>query len=121
MTGVHPIPGAIMPAIKGLAGLSPREIGTELENGARFRMYQYAISIVVMTFKRPSDIYFIRAGESAIVPGLKYSLLSFLVGWWGLPWGLIYTPWAIISNLSGGVDVTQAVLAELGAGAERQT
>ena len=42
--------------------------------------------------------------------GLPYSALSMLLGWWGIPWGLIYTPWMIGVNTMGGRDVTQAVL-----------
>ena len=29
--------------------------------------------------------------------------------------GFIYTPWAIISNTTGGIDVTAAVVSEMGA------
>ena len=104
-----------MPQIKGLEGIEPAALQRELENGAQFRIYQYTISILIMTFKRPTDIYFIRAGGSTLGPGVKYSLMSFLVGWWGVPWGFIYTPWAIISNCTGGIDVTQQVVSELGA------
>jgi hypothetical protein len=36
-----------------------------------------------------------------------------LLGWWGFPWGFIYTPQVIAKNLQGGVDVTANVLASL--------
>lgn len=39
-----------------------------------------------------------------------YSLLSFLFGWWGIPWGFIWTPMALYTNFSGGRDVTQQLL-----------
>ncbi len=108
-----------MQQIIGLDGLEGIDIERELERGAKFRIYQYTISILVMTFKRPTAIHFIKAGHSSVSPGLKYSLLSFVFGWWGFPWGLIYTPQAIFSNLGGGVDVTAAVKRELLAAKQR--
>ena len=31
------------------------------------------------------------------------------LGWWGVPWGIIYTPLTIFTNLFGGQDVTDEV------------
>ena len=38
-----------------------------------------------------------------------YTLVSLVFGWWGFPFGLIYTPMALITNLSGGRDVTALI------------
>lgn len=67
----------------------------------------------VQATQSPSDIYFVRAGESAITKGLGFSLISFLLGWWGIPWGPIYTIGAFITDFGGGKDVTQEVVANL--------
>ena len=99
--------------IVGAEGLSGQEIAMELERGGKFVIYQYCISILIMTFKRPSDIYFIRAGESAVVKGLGYTLLTLVMGWWGIPWGPIYSITSLVTNLSGGKDVTREILASL--------
>lgn len=99
--------------IKGLEGLSPEAIGAELERGARFVIYKYAISIVVMTFQRPSDVYFVRSGESRVGKGMGFTVISLFFGWWGIPWGPIYTIAALVANLGGGKDVTAEVLAAL--------
>ena len=100
--------------IIGIEGMGNLELRTELQKGGKFVTYQYVISILVMTFKRSSNIYFIKTGESAIVRGLPFTLLSLLVGWWGIPWGIIYTIQALITNLGGGQDVTAQVLASTG-------
>jgi hypothetical protein len=100
--------------IVGLDGLSHAEIDLELQRGARFVIYQYCVSVLIMSFKRPSDIYFIRSGQSAAVKGLIFTLLSILVGWWGIPWGPIWTVQSIWINAHGGRDVTREVLASLG-------
>ena len=92
--------------VKGIENLSEQEIRDELNNGAKFVVYRYCISIVVMTFRRNSDIYFVRSGENAMVKGLGYTFLTLILGWWGIPWGPIYTIGSLGTNLSGGKNVT---------------
>ncbi len=99
--------------IKGMEGMSPSDIQRELESGAKFVMYQYTISIIVMTFRRSSAIHFIRAGKSTVVPGLGWTLLTLIVGWWGIPWGPIYSIGSVFTNLTGGKNVTQEVIHSL--------
>jgi hypothetical protein len=93
-------------------GLTPQEILFEVNRGARFVVYQYCISIVVMTFRRNSGVVFVKAGESAATKSLPYTLLSLVLGWWGIPWGFIYTPQAVYKNLNGGIDVTGHIVAQ---------
>ena len=45
----------------------------ELKQGGKFVVYEYCISILVMTFRRSSSIYFIRAGEGAVVKGIPFT------------------------------------------------
>lgn len=97
--------------IVGTEGMTVSEVNMELQKGARFVVYQYCVSIVVLTFKRRSDIHFIRADESAAGKSWPYTLLSLVGGWWGIPWGPIYTIGALSTNLRGGKDVTQQVVA----------
>jgi len=96
--------------IKGIQDIPNSEVQRQLENGARFVIYRYTISIVVMTFRRSSNIYFVKAGHNSIIPGLKYTLLTLILGWWGIPWGPIYTIGSLFRNLTGGVDVTAEVI-----------
>ena len=99
--------------INGIEYLTDEQIMFELRRGGRFVIYQYCISILIMTFKRPSDIYFLRAGESGVGKGIGYTLISLLFGWWGFPFGPIYTIQSVVKNFSGGVDVTFDVLAQM--------
>ena len=96
--------------IVGIDGLDGNTVADELRRGARFVIYQYCISILIMSFRRPSDIYFVRAGESAVVRGLGFSAISLCLGWWGIPWGPIYTIGSFITNFGGGKDVTQEIV-----------
>lgn len=99
-----------MAEIKGIEGLTLGDINEEVQKGAKFVSFTYCISIILMTFKRPSDIFFIKHNESAFFKGLPYTALSLVLGWWGIPWGPIYTLGALFGNSSGGKDLTQEVL-----------
>ncbi|HKD50602.1 MAG TPA: hypothetical protein VKB90_07390 [Candidatus Acidoferrum sp.] len=99
--------------IRGIEGMKNGELEFEIQRGGKFVLFQYCISIIVMTFRRPSDIYFLRQGESAVSKGLPFTLLSLVAGWWGIPWGPIYTIQSVYNNSRGGKDVTQAVVNSL--------
>ena len=99
-----------MTKIKNIKGLSVDDINRELSNGAKFVVFQYCFSIIVMTFKRGSDIYFIKAKESTVKHSIGFTLITLLFGWWGIPWGPIYSIGVLYSNLTGGKDITQDVI-----------
>ena len=99
--------------IKNIGDRSAAQLREEIAQGGRFVFYKYCISIVVMTFNRPTDIYYIAPGKSAVGPGVGYLFVSLLLGWWGIPWGPIYTIGNIGSILSGGKDVTLEVMSDI--------
>lgn len=99
--------------INDIEGLTGSQLDFELQRGAKFVLYQYCISLLVVTLKRPSDIYFVKGGESSVGKGVPFTLLSLVAGWWGIPWGPIYTIQSVYNNFSGGKDVTQEVVASL--------
>lgn len=107
--------------IKGLDGFSVADLKSEIQRGGRFVMYYYTVSIVVLTFKRPSDIYFVRGGETGVGKGLLFSFISFFFGWWGIPWGPIYTIQSLFYNLRGGKDVTEEVIQSLATAIDRHS
>jgi hypothetical protein len=102
-----------MAKIKNIDGLSMEELELEIRNGARFVLFQYCFSILIMTFKRGSDIYFIRSGDSTGRYSRGFTLTSLFFGWWGIPWGPIYTISSVYSNVNGGKNVTEEVMASL--------
>ena len=93
-------------------GLTVAQMKEEVSQGAKFVLFQYTISILVVTFKRGTDVYYIRPGESAFAKGLPFTLLTLVAGWWGIPWGPIYSIMCLFSNLSGGKDVTNEVVSQ---------
>jgi hypothetical protein len=94
-------------SIKGTEGMSHTDIEQAIAGGGKFVTYQYCISIILMTFRRSSDVYFIKPGEGG--KGIGFTLLTVFFGWWGIPWGPIYSIGSIVTNLGGGKDVTQEI------------
>jgi len=99
--------------IRGVKGLSRADLERELAAGGRFVFYEYCISLIVVTLRRPSAVHFLRGGSRGVLRGLPYVLLSLLLGWWGVPWGIIYTPLALVTDLTGGCDVTAQMRSSL--------
>ena len=104
-----------MAQIKNMDGLTVEDINRELENGAKFVVFSYCISVIILSFKRGSDVYFIKAGESTIKHSIGYTVLTVFLGWWGIPWGPIYSIGALYSNFTGGKDITQEVIRSMNA------
>jgi len=96
--------------IHNIKDLTQAELVRELDKGGKFVVYQYCISIIIMTFKRSGDIHFLRAGESSLKFNIAPTLVSLLLGWWGFPWGPVYPVQTIYQNLTGGKDVTFEVM-----------
>jgi hypothetical protein len=85
--------------------LSPSQQDVDIStlSGARIVIFEYCISVLFMTFRNPSYGYLIRQGQRTFPRALPYILISLFFGWWGFPWGPIYTISSIGRNLSGGI------------------
>ena len=109
-------------AIHGLdENITLEQLNAEVLQGAKFVTYTYVISILIMTCRVPTDIRFIQPTESRIRAGLAYTLLSLIVGWWGIPWGPVYTILSVWRNLRGGTDVTEKIMFTLLGNREKPT
>src|SRR5262245_23241036 len=95
----------------GIKSLTVAELESLVSQGGKFVVYQYCISVLVLSFKRGSEIYFIPPGQSAFWRGLPYTLISLTCGWWGIPWGPIWTVTTLARNVSGGKDITAEIMA----------
>jgi len=96
--------------IKNIDGLSAKDLQEEAGKGGRFIYYAITVSLIIVTFKRTSGVYLVRGGENAVKRGLIFTLMTALLGWWGIPFGPKYTWLALRSNLQGGIDVTEEVM-----------
>lgn len=68
----------------------------------KLTQYQVALSFLIVSFRVPSRLYIVGHGSSALVASL-FTLISPLLGWWGVPWGPVYTLRAVWRNARGGV------------------
>lgn len=79
--------------------------------GGRFVIYKYCWSLVV-SFKHASPPVLVRLGEDGFGPALRYSLVSFFFGWWGIP-GPVWAISTMLHNARGGRNVTLETLTHL--------
>src|SRR3954464_2873243 len=100
--------------ISGAEGMTAADLQQAIGQGGRFVFYQYTFSVLVMSFKRSSSIMFLRSGQSSFRAQIPYSTISLFFGWWGIPWGPIWTISTIGGNLSGGTDVTAKIMETIG-------
>lgn len=88
------------------------EIAGILNDGGKFVIYTYTISILVMTFRRGSKVFLLKKDDSAIKHGFPYLIITLFLGWWGIPFGPIYSIGSIITAFKGK-DVTDVILNNL--------
>jgi hypothetical protein len=96
--------------IKNIEGLSATDLQQQVSEGGKFVYFAYTVSLVIVTFRDTSGVYLIRSGENTAGKSFLFTIVSFLIGWWGVPWGPKYTMQAIRTNLKGGKDVTDEVM-----------
>jgi hypothetical protein len=90
-----------------------------LDSSLRASSFIYAFSLVLVTFTEGAGAGIYCSGCRKRV-ALKYTLISAILGWWGIPWGPIRTVQAIGRNSAGGyqdrdlnAELLRAVAAEL--------
>lgn len=66
----------------------------------RSTVFFRTVSIVLLTTKTPIQGIFCSACATKL--GLRASLISAIFGWWGFPWGPIWTISSIFTNARGG-------------------
>jgi hypothetical protein len=99
--------------IKGLGNITPQQLSQDIIQGGRFVYFEYCVSLLVITLRNSTDIHYVRPGEGTFGRSAVYSLISLVIGWWGFPWGPIYTIGSLYTNFSGGKDVTYEVMNHL--------
>lgn len=118
-----PLPSKVPPPLPEGSSTKPPVIPGKIEamneleqrvlEGGRFVVFQYCFSVFIMTFKRSSSVTFLKRDQDGFSGALTHSLISLCVGWWGIPWGPIWTISTVYRNACGGLDVTDTVLLQL--------
>jgi hypothetical protein len=89
--------------------MTHEQLRAELAAGARLVFFEFCISLLVVSVRCVSALHLIRPGRRAWPCGVPYSVVSLLLGWWGVPLGLLWTPLTLWVNCRGGRDVTAEV------------
>lgn len=91
--------------------LTHSELEQKISKGSRFITYQYCVSIFfAVTLQRFSPAILIDKDEDLSKYRKRYNAISLIFGWWGIPWGPIYTLKSISVNKKGGIDITENVM-----------
>ena len=75
--------------------------GLPIDEQTELTQYQLTLSVVVVTITVPSRFYVV-GQEPTLYPACFFTAVSLVLGWWGIPFGPIYTIVVVISNLRGG-------------------
>jgi hypothetical protein len=79
----------------------------KVDSTLRASAFVYTLSAVVITLRRPASSG-IFCSSCRRKEGIKWSLLTSLLGWWGIPWGPIFSVQSISRNLRGGAQGVEA-------------
>ncbi len=91
--------------------LNLEDLKYKVAKGARFIVFQYCISLLfAISLRRFSKAYFVDRFETTEKFAKKYNILSLIFGWWGIPWGPVYTLRSLTVNKKGGLDVTEDIM-----------
>jgi hypothetical protein len=88
----------------------PGHVISEIKEGGRFVRFHYAYSLIYITIWGYSDVHYLAPGQGSLLKSLPYTLMTMMFGWWGIPWGPIYTLKTIYVKMSGGLDETDTIL-----------
>lgn len=77
-----------------------------LDASLRIAAFQYVYSALLFTSRKVA--VGVWCSGCRRTEGWKWSLLTFFLGWWGIPWGPIYSIGALAQNIGGGEQPTEA-------------
>ena len=79
--------------------------------GTRFVTLPYVVSIVIMTSQRNlGGIHEVRTGRWPVGEMVQAALVTVFFGWWGLPFGPLYSLLSCFYLCIGGRDATREIL-----------
>ena len=87
------------------------ELTERIDKGSRFIAMSYCVSIMfAVTLRRFSPAFLIEDNSELKKIKNKYNRLTFFLGWWGIPWGPIYSVHSLQMNNKGGIDMTEDII-----------
>lgn len=84
-----------------------------ISNGARFVVFQYCVSPIVLSWRRFSPAILVLDDSELEEYKIKYNQISRFFGWWSIPYGPRNTLRSFRVNAKGGIDMTEDILLNL--------
>lgn len=85
-------------------------IHSTIESGGQFVVFLYCFSFLVFSFRRFSKAILIENNEALENHKIKYNRISYLFGWWAVPYGIGNTLACIKLNKQGGINVSEDIM-----------
>ncbi len=82
--------------------------------GKRYVFYPYVVSLLVISLRRTmGGLRVVETGAWPLGPLFGAAAVTGLFGWWGFPWGLIWTPLTLYHLSRGGRDVSRDLIVQI--------
>ena len=83
----------------------------QVMDGTRFVTIPYVFSIVILSFQRSmGGVHVVRTGEWPGGKMIQATFITCLFGWWGFPFGILFSILSCFHLFFGGRDVTREIL-----------
>ncbi len=93
---------------------APGSLVAAVQAGHRYYIIPYVFSVVVLTFRRNmGGVREVSDHNWPVMPLVGAALVTSLFGWWGFPWGIIFSIGALGRLWNGGRDVTFQMLQQV--------
>jgi hypothetical protein len=69
-----------------------------------FVRYPYVVSVVFVTLQYESRVKAVHTVPGRYLQAIPYLVTTFLLGWWGFPWGPLLTIRAMFDCINGGTE-----------------
>jgi|GEM_PF-1993803 hypothetical protein len=99
-----------MTTIVGTENLTANRLIDEIRLGARFTALTGCTCAIPSKHTPTTRIQYVPPRQSPVPTGLRLTAASLLVGWWTLLHGQFDTFGSLLTNLRGGIDITEPVL-----------
>lgn len=93
---------------------APGSLVAAVQAGHRFYVIPYVFSVVILTFRRSmGGVREVSDHHWPVMPLAGAALVTSLLGWWGFPWGIVFSIAALVRLWNGGKDVTLQMLQQV--------
>lgn len=112
LQNVVPVLAASGISMGSVLAMTLEDLESAVANGARFVRFPYCFSVIILSFRR-AFVHYLPPGVSGGGPAWAAAAISGTVGWWGFPWGIIFSIGSLFTNALGGSDITRDIMTSL--------